>query len=219
MTVELSKLEAGRRNGETQVAEQRDAILDSAEELFLHRGLERTTIAEIAEAAGITRMSLYRYFRNREEIAVQIYARMMNRIAAVMPSPESEFTIENARTFTRLMIRHFDKLRDAYRFIGMFSGVYLDNAADAPRGKWVRETLPSLLTYRIVHHENGADPQTVDRINVVMSTVIWFLEKLALRGELAWIDRTIPLEGHLELFEEMVVGYLNRLLESTLEDA
>jgi hypothetical protein len=46
-----------------------------------------------------------------------------------------------------------------------------------------------------------------------MSTVIWFLEKLALRGELTWSNQAVPLEAHLAAFEEMITGYIDRLMD------
>jgi hypothetical protein len=51
-----------------------------------------------------------------------------------------------------------------------------------------------------------------NRFIMVMNTVAWFLEKLALRGELTWSNQSIPLEEHLKLFEEMIIGYIDQSL-------
>ena len=53
-----------------------------------------------------------------------------------------------------------------------------------------------------------------EEITVIMNTVIWFLEKLALRGELTWSNKEIPLEEHLRIFEDMITGYFDRLIEA-----
>ena len=53
-----------------------------------------------------------------------------------------------------------------------------------------------------------------EEINVIMNTVVWFLEKLALRGELTWSNKEIPLEEDLRIFENMITGYIDRLIEA-----
>lgn len=45
-------------------------ITEAAERLFIERGYEATTIEHIAEAVGMSRRTLYRYFPTREDIVV-----------------------------------------------------------------------------------------------------------------------------------------------------
>src|SRR5260221_12287005 len=47
---------------------KRDAILDAARTLFAKQGYEETTIADIAQAAGVAVGTVYLYFRNKHEI-------------------------------------------------------------------------------------------------------------------------------------------------------
>ena len=47
-------------------------ILDAAEARLLHFGYNKTTMAEIAEDAGMSAANLYRYFKNKQEIAVKM---------------------------------------------------------------------------------------------------------------------------------------------------
>ena len=89
-------------------------------------------MVDIAAEAGITKVTLYRYFPNRDEIAVEIHARMLNRVAEMVPAQETEYTLENAAKIIRLMIENFDALRDAFRYMGMFDSLYLDCPASAP---------------------------------------------------------------------------------------
>lgn len=53
---------------ERRKARTRAALLAAARELFAARGLERTTIAEIAERADIAIGSFYNYFPTKEEL-------------------------------------------------------------------------------------------------------------------------------------------------------
>ena len=47
---------------------RREAILDAAFERFARYGYRRTSLGDIAEAAGVSRPALYHYFKNREDV-------------------------------------------------------------------------------------------------------------------------------------------------------
>jgi AcrR family transcriptional regulator len=203
MTHSPSISAANRRVGKHQVEEQRESILCAAEELFLQNGLENTSMIDIARHAGINRVTLYRYFANRDEIAVQIQMRMMRKIAAVLPAdPQAEDTLESHRQRAQAIIRSFPRLRNAYRYIGMFDKVYLDHAPGNPLAQW---TKAQLQAGRAAPGEEPARPPHGKELTVILSTITWFLEKLALRGELTWGDPSVPLEDHLQFFEEMIL--------------
>lgn len=209
----MSNLEKIRKSGKTQVDAQRVAILDAAERVFLRNGLGNTRLIDIAAEAGITKMSIYRYFPNCDEIALEIQARMIDKFESMIPLEGPVETLEHTRRVVRLMIQNFHSLRDAYRFMGMFDSIYMDCPSDAPLSHWIKEKLPSLLNYQIRPEEGSQDSLMINQITLARSTTIWFLEKLAMRGEITWSDPATPLECHLELFEELIIGYIDRVMK------
>jgi AcrR family transcriptional regulator len=52
---------------------QREWILDVAEDLFIQKGIEQVTIGDIAEASRLTRATIYKYFSNKEQMAQEIF--------------------------------------------------------------------------------------------------------------------------------------------------
>jgi AcrR family transcriptional regulator len=52
---------------------QREWILDVAEDLFIQKGIEKVTIGEIAASSRLTRATIYKYFPNKEQIAQEIF--------------------------------------------------------------------------------------------------------------------------------------------------
>ena len=63
-------------------AATRQALVDAAMRLFSERGVEATTMDEIARAAGTSRTSVFNYFPYKELILSEIGARFVDEIAA-----------------------------------------------------------------------------------------------------------------------------------------
>ena len=49
----------------------RDAIFDAAIELFAVKGFDETTVEEVAQAAGVSRRSFFRYFASKDDLLAQ----------------------------------------------------------------------------------------------------------------------------------------------------
>ena len=49
----------------------RDAIWDAAVDLFVEKGYDETTVEDIAQAAGISRRSFFRYFSSKSDLMAQ----------------------------------------------------------------------------------------------------------------------------------------------------
>lgn len=58
---------------EKQMQLTKEIIKDTALGLFCAQGIERTDMAQIAEKAGVSRRTLYHHYKDKEELAAQIY--------------------------------------------------------------------------------------------------------------------------------------------------
>lgn len=70
------------RRTKEEALETRNRILDTAEQLFLEKGVSRTSLERIAAAAGLTRGAIYWHFRNKADL----FDAMMGRV--VLPMEE-----------------------------------------------------------------------------------------------------------------------------------
>ncbi|MFC0316067.1 TetR/AcrR family transcriptional regulator [Gordonia phosphorivorans] len=69
-----------RRTAANAISE--DVILDAAAKLMSTIGIRRTTMADVARAAGVSRATLYRRFPNVTALAAQVTTREFQRVAA-----------------------------------------------------------------------------------------------------------------------------------------
>ena len=70
------------RRTKEEALETRNLILDTAEQVFLERGVSRSSLEMIAAAAGLTRGAIYWHFRNKADL----FDAMMSRV--VLPMEE-----------------------------------------------------------------------------------------------------------------------------------
>jgi AcrR family transcriptional regulator len=66
---------------ERKKASTRKALVDTAARLFTERGVEATTMDDIAKAAGMSRTSVFNYFGYKEMILCEIGARYVQEVA------------------------------------------------------------------------------------------------------------------------------------------
>src|SRR5258708_20840717 len=73
--------------------QKRRMILQSAEELFLTRGFDGTSMDEVAVHAGVSKQTVYNQFPNKAALFVQIIKSMTphaaDRVQTELPRPET----------------------------------------------------------------------------------------------------------------------------------
>ncbi len=85
---------------------QRDRILMIAEQLFIRDGVDNVSIADIADAVGMTRATIYRYFANRVEIAWVLQRRYSENLISAMSSDATDTRLPGV-TRLRAMLQGF----------------------------------------------------------------------------------------------------------------
>jgi len=120
---------------------RRDEILDAAERVFAEKGYHEAGIADIAAELGIGHGTVYRYFKNKDDIAAGVSGRAVGRLAAALleESPTASDTLEEYRAqVQRIIGRLFDALDDHphelrffHRHLLAVDAEMLDRAVDA----------------------------------------------------------------------------------------
>ena len=65
------------RRTKEEAQETRTRILDAAEQVFSEKGVSRTSLADIAQTAGVTRGAIYWHFANKGELFTEMFDRVL----------------------------------------------------------------------------------------------------------------------------------------------
>lgn len=98
--------EMGLRESKKQ--ETRQLISDHATRLFIERGFERTTIAEIAAAARVAKKTVTNYFPRKEDLALDHHEAFTEGLARAVAerAPDEEPLAALGRTFRAALLEH-----------------------------------------------------------------------------------------------------------------
>lgn len=89
----------------------RTRLLDAALSLTREKGFDRTTLAEIAERAGMTTGAIYGNFRNRQALFMALAERQWQPVRPVFP-PDSTFA-EKMRAVSEAVLASIPERREA----------------------------------------------------------------------------------------------------------
>lgn len=97
---------------ERKKARTRTAIHDAALRLFAERGYEATTIADIADAADVSRATFFSYFASKDDVVFGDAPRAAEALEAMLAElPEGVGTLEAVREWLRTLAGWLDDER------------------------------------------------------------------------------------------------------------
>src|SRR6187200_2242999 len=76
-------------NAQTKGERTREKILDIAYECIVQKGFAATSIEELVEAAGITKSGFFYHFRDKNDLARQLFDRFLGEDEGIMVTLEN----------------------------------------------------------------------------------------------------------------------------------
>jgi AcrR family transcriptional regulator len=107
--------------------DQREAILARAAHLFATRGYSATSMNEVAEACGLSKATLYHYYRDKDALLFSIADSHVERLQGIVAQAVAEAPdpAERLRVLVRLFVAEYADAQDAHwvltgevRFLG-----------------------------------------------------------------------------------------------------
>lgn len=108
------------RKTKEEALETRYAILDAAEQVFQEKGVARTSLADIAAAAGVTRGAVYWHFKNKADVFEAMMQRLIAPLEVILDEMQQR-EWDNPLDFLRTMAHtYFDLVAGDPRFHRVF---------------------------------------------------------------------------------------------------
>lgn len=95
------------RRTKEEALETRSKILEAAEQAFYERGVARTTLADIAALAGVTRGAIYWHFNNKAELVQAMLDSLHEPLDEMAKASESENEVDPLGCMRQLLIHLF----------------------------------------------------------------------------------------------------------------
>jgi len=96
--------------------EKKEAVIETARDLFAHFGFGKTTIDDIARKSFVAKSTIYNYFNSKEEIFDEVIAQegniLTNEISKAVNSAVEP--VEKIRLYATTRMRHIRKLKNLY---------------------------------------------------------------------------------------------------------
>ena len=108
------------------ITKTRQKLIEVARELFAHKGLESTTMNDIAAASGRGRRTLYTYFRSKEEIYYAVIEEELERLSEKMDEVLSMNVEPEEKVFT-LIYSHLNIIKDTVARNGTLRAEFIRN--------------------------------------------------------------------------------------------
>ena len=108
------------------VAKTRNKLVDVARQLFAKRGLDATTMNDIAVASGKGRRTLYTYFKSKEEIYVAVIEGELVRLSACLTAVASRETTAEEKLID-IIYAHLNRVKEAVQRNGNLRAEFFRN--------------------------------------------------------------------------------------------
>lgn len=100
------------RKTKIEALKTKEHLMLAALETFYSKGIARSSLNEIAQAAGVTRGALYWHFKNKEDLFDAIFQRIFNDIDAHIEQDMENLDSNALECFRLMNMRFFNRLEN-----------------------------------------------------------------------------------------------------------
>jgi AcrR family transcriptional regulator len=181
---------------DTDVADFRDRLCEAAERLFAERGPDAVTMRQLASDLGVSPMTPYRYFEDKEDILAAVRANGFNRFAEALETARESATGARARgsavgeAYVQFALDH----PHSYKLMFDFNQPHVEKYPDlVAAGERAQATMTGYIKDAMAEGLMAGDPQ---QIGLVFWAAIHGAVILDLSGML-------PPQSSLQLYRSM----------------
>ena len=174
------------RRTKEDAAATRERLLDAAERIFREHGVSRTSLAEIAAAAGVTRGAVYWHFRDKVDLFDAMCARATSPLKAMLERAPDDARADALATLRALCVRALTHLATEPRAQAFFEIIFhkselVGEMADACRhdqeSTGARKRIEAVLKRAVAQRQLPADTDVGLAAHVVHAAVVGLMHE------------------------------------------
>lgn len=210
-----------------QTEDTRNLILARAEEVFVEQGFFDAQMKDIADAVGMSRHTLYRYYQNKIDLGMAIASKILLAQSNLISERLEVLLQETTRSgFDRLseffkvdIMRLMDG--DDGQFLAEFDAYFSTHRAPADFSERINDPalgrpLKGLNELLQIGQEDGSVRMDVTEMRLVqiMTSLRAVQKEVLLRGELLWSENAGEIDKLPNQLAQMLLGGLSTQLSS-----
>ena len=185
------------------ISKTRQKLIDVARELFATKGIEATTMNDIATQSGRGRRTLYTYFRNKDEIygavvesELEYISREMDKVVQAKIAPEKKIV--------QVVYKHFSLIADIVRRNGNINAEFFRdiNKVERTRRKFDLEEIFAIRSILKQGIEEGTFQ--VDNLNLTADIIHFAIKGMEVPYIFDKVGSGISVEDSIPLAERII---------------
>lgn len=198
-------------------SQRREDIIQGAQQLFLERGLPSVTLKDVAEFCGISKVTLYKYFRSLDDIIFEFQINVLSAFwrAVTIDLPKGGNGFEKIRDLLEHMISASRQNVGHVRFIAMFDAFYREDYVNAElENRYISFLRSNTHPFHVLLEEGMSDGSIRNDIDIQILTftlsnvVTAALQRMIVRGKVLHMDQGVDPADILEQMSAMALSYI-----------
>lgn len=185
------------------ISKTRQKLIDVARELFAKKGIEATTMNDIAAQSGRGRRTLYTYFRNKEEIYSAVVESELEYISGEMDKVV-QANIAPEKKIVQVIYKHLSLIADIVKRNGNINAEFFRDINKVERTR-KRFDMEEIFAIRSILQQ-GIEMGTfeVDNINLTADIIHFAIKGMEVPYIFDKVGNGISVEDSIPLAERLI---------------
>ncbi len=185
------------------ISKTRQKLIDVARELFAKKGIEATTMNDIAAQSGRGRRTLYTYFRNKEEIYSAVVESELEYISGEMDKVV-QANITPEKKIVQVIYKHLSLIADIVKRNGNINAEFFRDINKVERTR-KRFDMEEIFAIRSILQQ-GIEMGTfeVDNINLTADIIHFAIKGMEVPYIFDKVGNGISVEDSIPLAERLI---------------
>lgn len=190
-------------NDKMSISKTRQKLIDVARELFAKKGIEATTMNDIAAQSGRGRRTLYTYFRNKEEIYSAVVESELEYISGEMDKVV-QANITPEKKIVQVIYKHLSLIADIVKRNGNINAEFFRDINKVERTR-KRFDMEEIFAIRSILQQ-GIEMGTfeVDNINLTADIIHFAIKGMEVPYIFDKVGNGISVEDSIPLAERLI---------------